>query len=130
LIRAKFQDPGEVPGVAVELTISVAHADYSAIAFHVDKIVKKTSICGYLADRWSSMLLRPQVVIRALGQPIGSLAELRQLLNDELEMLDSFYRSKNNWMSVFVSGLLDPPVTDWLYTRLTSPGRAVDGRLI
>lgn len=130
LVQAKFEEPGEVPRVSVMLAVPDTHPDYAAIAFHFKNIVQRMGICKYLADRWSDLLRRPSLVIRALEQPINSIAGLHQVLRDELDKLDDLYRSKNNWMSVFISGLMDPTITDWLYARLSSPARLLNGALI
>ncbi|MPS34324.1 MAG: hypothetical protein E2593_03290 [Stenotrophomonas sp.] len=130
LLRAKFEDPGEVPRVGVTLAVPATHPNYAAIAFHFRQVVIRTGICGYLADRWSDLLRRPSLAVRALGQPINSLAVLQQVLEDELDKLDDLHRSKNNWMSLFVMGLLDPPIVNWLFARLSSPVRLPDGPLI
>lgn len=130
LVLAKFDELGEVPRVSVILAVSDAHPNYAAIAFHFQKIVQRTAICGYLADRWSALLRRPSVVVRALEQPIDSPVELKNILADELDKLDDFHKSRNNWNSVFIAGLMDPPIVDWLYQRLSSPTRLLDDPLI
>lgn len=130
LVRAKFEEPGEVPRVSVILAVPDTHPSYAAIAFHFQKIVQRTGICRYLADRWSDLLRRPSLVVRALEHPTDSLAELQQILEDELDKLDDLHGSKNNWMSVFIVGLMDPQIANWLYVRLSSPARSSDGPLI
>ncbi|AKC86305.1 hypothetical protein WQ53_05470 [Pseudoxanthomonas suwonensis] len=130
LVRAKFEDPGEVPRVSVVLAIPNTHANYAAIAFHFREIVQKTGVCGHLGDEWSKMLRRPSLAVRALGEAINHLGELRQLLEAELDRQDDSYESRNNWQSMFVAGLLDPPILQWLFAHLTRPGRHPDEPLI
>lgn len=130
LVRAKFEDLGEVPRVSVVLAVPDTHPSYSAITFHFEKIVQKTAIRGYLADQWSSLIRKPSLVIRALGENFDSLAELRYALEDELVKLDDLYRGKNGWPSLFVAGLLDPLVLEWLLEQLSSPGREPDAPLV
>ena len=130
LIRAKFEEPGEVPKVSLVLAVPDTHANYAAIAFHFREIIQRTGVCRYLADRWSDLLRKPSLVVRSLGSNFDSRADLQQALEDELDKLDDLYRGKNNWMSAFVSGLLDPPALDWLLERLSSLGRRPDSPLL
>lgn len=123
LIGARFEDPGEVPRVSVVLVVPDTHVDYAAIAFHFREIVQRTGLRRYLADRWSDLLRRPSLVVRALEGNFDSRTDLQHALEDELEKLDDLHRGKNNWMSVFLTGLLDPPTLDWLFERMSSPGR-------
>lgn len=130
LIRAKFEDLGEVPRVSVVLAITHTHPSYAAISFHFQEIVQKTAIRGYMADQWSSFVRKPSLVIRALGENFDSLAELRRALEDELAKLDDLYCGKNSWPSIFVTGLLDPTVLGWLLEQLSSAGRVPDAPLV
>jgi hypothetical protein len=130
LIKAKFEDLGKVPRVTIVLTVPPTHPDYPAIAFHFREIVQKTALRGYVADRWSNLCRKPSLAVRALERNIGDSAELQRELQKELNLLDDQYRGKNNWNSVFVSGLLDPTVMEWLLQRLSSAGRQPNAPLI
>ncbi|MGY3138286.1 hypothetical protein ACVWZM_008968 [Bradyrhizobium sp. USDA 4501] len=129
LVRAQFDDLGDVPRVSVVLTIPNTHAHYSAISFHVRSIVQRSAIAKYLADRWSSFFRRPSLVVRALEKNVTIRAELEELLEKERGALDDLHKSMNNWNSVFVSGLLEPDVVTWLLGRLSIPGRQPDAAL-
>lgn len=129
LLRAQFDDLGDVPKVSLALTIPTIHPDYFAIAFHVEWIVQRTAICKWLADQWSLLYRKPSRVIRAFRENIGTQAEVQALLQEELHALDDSHRGKNNWHSVFVSGLLEPPVLAWLAGRFSVPGRKPDDPL-
>jgi hypothetical protein len=48
---------------------------------------------------------------------------------DERNLLDESHGSKNNWESVFITGLLEDAVSTWLYDRMLEPGRLPDGAL-
>lgn len=123
LVRAQFDDLGDVPKVSLALTITKAHPNYPAVDFHVRWIVQRSAICKWLADRWSTLYRRPSLVIRAFEENFQTQAEVQALLVKELSALDEEHNGKNNWHSVFVSGLLDPPVLAWLAARLSMPGR-------
>ena len=130
LLVAKFSDLAAVPRVEVVVAIDPTSDAFSAVSFHVGLIWEKTSIRSYLADRWSKMCRRPSLVVRSLESSPESLASLVQQLEREREFLDDEHGSKNNWMSVFVSGLLADDVVQWLYDRLTVPGRVPDSPLV
>lgn len=129
LISARFDDLGDVPRVSLTLVVPNTHPEHSAISFHLRSIVQRSAILKYLADRWSSMFRKPSLVVRAFGRNVSTLAEVETLLEDERIALDDLHNGKNNWNSIFVSGLLDPPVLAWLAARLSIPGRAPDSPL-
>ncbi|WP_052367760.1 hypothetical protein [Algiphilus aromaticivorans] len=129
LVRAHFEDFGEVPKVSLALMVSNTHPHYSAISFHVRSIVQRSAIVKYLADRWSSLFRKPSRVVRAFAANIATQADVQALLEAERDALDDLHKGKNNWNSIFVSGLLDPPVLAWLAGRLSLPGRAPDDPL-
>ena len=83
----------------------------------------------YLADRWSSLFRKPSRVVRAFAENIATQAEVLALLEKERDALDDLHKGKNNWNSIFVSGLLDPIVLTWLAGRCSMPGRAPDSPL-
>lgn len=129
LVSARFEDLGAVPRVSLVLMISNTHPHHSAISFHVRSIVQKSAVTKYLADRWSSLFRKPSRVVRALAENITTQTEVRALLEAERDALDDLHKGKNNWNSIFVSGLLDPIVLAWLAERLSMPGRTPDSAL-
>jgi hypothetical protein len=129
IIRAQFDDLGDVPRVSLELTVPRTHNQYAAIAFHVREIVEKTAIKGFLSDQWSALYRRPSLVVRDFKVNCRTQAEVETALTEELDRRDDYHRSKNNWNSVFVRGLLEPAVLAWLTARLTDPNRADDAPL-
>jgi hypothetical protein len=130
LVRANFDDLGDVPKVSIALTISAAHPEFPSINFHVRTIVEKSAIRKYLANRWSSLFRKPSLVIRAFENNVVTRAEVEIILDKELEALDDLHQGKNNWNSVFVSGLRQTPVVTWLTARLSVPGRKPDSSLV
>lgn len=130
LVSACFEDLGEVPRVSLVLTVPNAHPHHSAISFHVRSIVQRSAVKKYLADRWSSLVRKPSLVVRGLRNNIATQAEVQLLLEVERDSLDELHKGKNNWNSIFVSGLLDPTVTAWIASRLALPGRVPDSELI
>jgi hypothetical protein len=129
LVSARFEDLGEVPKVSLVLLISNTHPLHPAIAFHVRSIVQRSAIVKYLADRWSSLYLRPSRVVRAFANNISTQDEVRALLEEERDALDDLHKGKNNWNSIFISGLLDTPVTNWITAKLARSDRVPDSEL-
>jgi hypothetical protein len=130
LIAARFQNLSAIPSVGLQLLVASTHPEYSAISFHVRSIVERTAIKKYLADRWSKLCRKPSLVVRALEQNPQNIAELKKILNAELNLLDDLHDGKNNWNSVFVAGLLDQNVSNWLFRQMSTLGRLPDAPLI
>lgn len=129
LLSARFEDLGEVPRVSLVLMIPNTHPHHSAISFHARAIVQRSAVQKYLADRWSSLFRKPSLVVRAFGRNVSTEAEAKAVLEEERLALDELHKGKNNWNSIFVSGLLDPFVLAWLTGRFSVPGRAPDSPL-
>ncbi|MBK8285919.1 MAG: hypothetical protein IPK97_14175 [Ahniella sp.] len=129
LVSARFEDLGTIPKVSLGLMISNAHPHYSAIDFHVRSIVQKSAVVKYLADRWSAMFRKPSLVVRAFEKNMRTQSEVKSLLERERDFLDDLHKGKNNWNSIFVSGLLDPIVLSWLAEKLSMHGRVQDSPL-
>lgn len=129
ILRANFDDLGEVPRVTLALEVSSAHPSYHEICFHVNCIVEKSAIKKYIADKWSSMYRKPSLMIRAFEKNISTQVEVLEILEKERDVLDDVHRGKNNWNSVFVAGLLQPLVITWLTAQLSAPGRIPDSPL-
>lgn len=131
LIRAKFSELGPVPKVELALLVDHTHPQYAAIQFHVSKIVRTSKATSYLLKlRWIPFFRQPSVVIRSLAANPNSLAELQSQLEEELCKLDACHEGRNNWNSMFVAGLLDPPVLQWLWAAFSAPGRRPDSALV
>lgn len=127
LISVRIIDFVPIPVISLRLEIAQNDPDYAAIAFHVEMIVKRTAICGYLEKRWASMCRKPSLVIRDLGKRNPSTEdELKLILEKELDLLDELHGGKNNWNSVFIAGLLDGGTLTSFFQHLTRPGRLVD----
>lgn len=130
LFEAHFEDLGPVPRVGLRLCVDNTHPEYAAIAFHFRSIVERTAITGYLRDRWIDLCRKPSLVVRSLKRNAPTLGALREILEEELDMLDDQHRGKNNWNSTFVAGLLDRNVLLWLFQRMYTPGRLPNGPLV
>lgn len=130
LIAACFEDLGLAPRIGLRLVVPSHHSHFNAIRFHVRSIVERTAIKNYLIRSWSNLCRKPGLIVRALARNPASVLELKATLAEELSLLDDQHGSKNNWASVFVAGLLDDEVCNWLFQQLNAPGRAPDAPLI
>jgi len=130
LISAHFEDLGAVPRVELRLLVDETHIDYRAIDFHFRSIVKRTAVIGYLRERWIDLCRKPSLVIRGLKKNPATRQALSRVLSEELAMLDDIHQGKNNWNSIFVSGLSVPSVRNWIFTKMTSLVRNPDGPLV
>ncbi|MCG5078680.1 hypothetical protein [Paraburkholderia tagetis] len=130
LIAARFDDLGAIPRISIQLLTPLAHPQHRAIEFHVREIVSNTAILKHLSDRWTHLCDRPQRIVRALAEIPQSEQALREILEKERELTDETRGGKNNWDSVFVTGLLDADVLHWLYLQLSRPGRGPDAPLV
>ncbi|MBC3217253.1 hypothetical protein [Serratia fonticola] len=130
LLAAQFEDLGPVPRVKLRLCIDNTHPEHAAIAYHVRSIVERTAITNYLRDRWIVLCRKPSLVVRSLRHNPPTSAALRELLIEELEQLDDLHRGKNNWDSIFIVGLLDQDVLEWVFQHISIPGRVENSPLI
>ncbi|WP_124597704.1 hypothetical protein [Burkholderia sp. Bp8963] len=130
LIAARFEDLAMVPRISLRILLEREHPRYSAVAFHVEKIVSTSAILEYVKDKWVQLCQKPKLAVRALGAVPASVERLREILTEELSLTDESHGGQNNWNSVFVAGLLDTDVSLWLFERLNAPERLQDGPLV
>jgi len=123
LIGAKFEEHGEAPKVQLVIHVPSTDPMYPAISFHVDSIVNRTGIKRYLRSCWAKLCRQPTVVIPTLNFIPQSRIQMEEEIASERMRLDQFHESKNNWNSVFLTGLLDPSTSNWLFSQLTRAGR-------
>lgn len=130
LVRAQFDDHGEVPRVSLVLTVPPLHPQFSAIWFHVTEVVEKSAVRDYLRRRWIKLIEKPSRVVRAFRKNFAAAADVRTALELELLELDDLHDGKNNWNSMFVAGLLEPTTLAWLSGRLTDGSRKANAKLV
>ncbi|MFS6803147.1 HNH endonuclease [Edwardsiella tarda] len=129
LISAKFTSLSQYPKIDIDILLSPTHPLYSSVVFHTNEIVKKNKIIGYLSEQWESFYLYPESVIRGLTPRISDISTYIELIKKEILLLDMKHKGKNNWNSVFASGLANNEVGRWIITELQSPDRTSDGML-
>lgn len=130
LLAARFDDLGPVPRVSIRALLDPADPAYPGVQFHVANVVARTHVTAWLRDQWIKLVRKPSLVIRDLRTNPASREDLVAILEEELATQDEAYESKNSWYSMFAAGLLDADVIDWLYLRLSQPGRADNAELV
>lgn len=65
-----------------------------------------------------------------LRQGPATLEDLVDILTGELDRQDNTHGSRNNWRSVFIAGLLDDDILNWLLAGFERPDWEPDGPLI
>lgn len=130
LLVAHFEEIGLVPRIILRPTLDLGNPLAAAVHFHIENVVKRTSIQRHLRTSWINLLRRPSLAAAELRVAPASRHVLEQILAAELDRQDDTYGSKNNWRSIFIAGLLDDPVLDWLFAAFQRPGWEADGPLI
>ncbi len=130
LFVARFDDLGPVPRITLRLLLDADDPNIGAVRFHMANVVERTSILRHIRTSWTNLLRRPSLTAAELRNAPASLQELGDILSYELDRQDDTHGSRNNWLSVFISGLLDDHVLHWLFAAFNRPGRRIDGPLV
>lgn len=130
LFVAHFDDFGLTPRIALRTLISPNAPHASAVRFHMTHVVERTSILRYLRTSWMNLLRRPSLAAAELRNAPSSRQELEEILMTELDRQDDTYGSRNNWRSVFLAGLLNELLLEWLLTAFQHPEWKTDGPLL
>lgn len=130
LFVARFDDLSQAPRITLRLLLDAHDPNFAAVRFHMANVVERTSILRHIRKSWTKLLRRPSLTAAELRNAPASRQALRDILSYELDRQDDTHGSRNNWLSVFISGLLDDHVLDWLFAAFHRPGRRVDGPLV
>ncbi|MEE4454402.1 HNH endonuclease signature motif containing protein [Novosphingobium resinovorum] len=130
LLGAHFEDLGQAPLTSIQLLIDPADADYAAVAYHYRRIVMRTRIADFMRRSWSKLIVRPSNIAMELRHNPQTRGDLEEVLERQREREDDVAESRNNWKSVFLTGLLEDEVVDWMFDHLSRPGRDPDGALL
>jgi len=129
LVKARFEDLGAVPKITLEVFLDVGDPNLAAVRFHMQNVVMRTSILRYIRKSWMNTLRRPNLTAADLRHAPATRQQLAEILTDELDRQDDVHGSKNNWRSVFIAGLLDDHVLDWMFAAFQRPGWQPNGPL-
>lgn len=130
IVSASFSDLGPAPHIETRIILETNNENYSAAVFHHDNILMRTDIHSYLIDQWCKLVQMPDTVASDLKINPTTRDDLFAILYDERDRIDRSRGSKNNWDSVFISGLLDEHVLDWLFEKFSHPGRLSNSSLL
>jgi len=130
LLAARFTELGPIPVASLRVLLPPDDESFPAVKFHMDNVVSKTGVLQFVMRTWAKLIRRPGQLSTELAQNPSSKGELRMTLEKELFRLDEFHESRNNWLSIFVCGLLDEDVLEWLYAQFSRPGRFRDDPLL
>ncbi|WP_312708295.1 hypothetical protein [Stenotrophomonas sp.] len=130
LVTCRFRDHDRAPSIEIVNNLAASDENFAAVEFHINNVVKKSAIIGSLRRDWGTLARKPSLINSNLGTTPASKVHLARILSEELYKSDDRQESKNSWLSIFVSGLLEDVTLDWLFSRLTAPGRRDDDPLI
>lgn len=130
LLAARFEDLGPVPRVTVRVILDPAHPQFQAVEFHHANVVARTHAADWVAGEWTKFVLKPGNIVRVLRTNPATRADLVAILEEERGIVDEALGSRNNWQSIFLGGLLDDDVVDWLFAAFHQPGRGPNGPLV
>jgi hypothetical protein len=130
LIAVRFTELGPVPQLSLRVLLDAPDPRLPSVTFHITNVVERTGVLQFMSRTWAKLIRRPGQLTTDLSENPASRDDLKETLQKELTRLDDFHESKNNWLSMFVFGLLDDDVLDWLYDRFSRPGRQPDDPLL
>lgn len=123
LFSAKITDPGPTIKVDIQVMLDPLHPSHAAAEFHLNSIIRKTGVSNWMGDQWVKLLRHPPSIIGTFNFIPANEQSVCQALTVHRGHRDRAHQSPNNWESMFVHGLLDPPITAWLFQRLAANGR-------
>lgn len=130
LFIARFEYPGLAPRITLWPLLDPAHLQAAAVQFHIRNVVERTSILRYLRTSWTNLLRRPSLAAAELRDAPPSRQALEDIIAAEVDRQNDTFSSRNNWRSIFLAGLLDDLVLDWLLAVFQRPGWVADGPLV
>jgi hypothetical protein len=84
--------------------------DYESIKYHVEKVVLRSGLVGWLGSQWSQLRRSPPDLIQTIPYAhIDSVESMLSYLNDSLGRHDSRAGTPNNWNSIFIHGIVNTP---------------------
>ncbi|MGY6707079.1 MAG: hypothetical protein ACXIVF_02030 [Rhizobiaceae bacterium] len=105
--------------------------DAAAFDFHTRTLISQTALADYVKDGFERFCRRPGSVVRLLKRANPDSKEhLIRLLRDEIDEICWQHRTKNNWESVMLQALIERRTVEWLWKRLSAPGRKAGDPLV
>lgn len=119
VVSAEFSGNLDEPDIDI-VPLPVEGVAEETITFHIDTVIKRSTIIPWMETKWQSMKRKPRGIISAIprnGLPI-TMGELEQYLQETLEDKDEEHQTANNWYSMFIYGIYcSDPTKTWLLNR-------------
>lgn len=123
LVRMEFAGPFHVvPRISIEVAIPNTNPLWPAVDFHIENVVRRTAILRQALTNWQKLREDARIVLPKLPAPPVTVQQIIDAIDDEVARLDKYYDSLNNWSSVFVDGLRDLDLLNWLCAHYNGPG--------
>ncbi|MEO6965592.1 MAG: HNH endonuclease [Acidobacteriaceae bacterium] len=106
LAIVKLTPPYSTPILEIVPHPSLTNATLTTVKWHLENVVRKTSICATLGERWANMAREPMIILEGLQYG----ATTQDALTRKLSSLDSSYGTPNNWESMLIAGILNEPL--------------------
>lgn len=130
-IYVRIRDHSGAPTYEVIFKKPKRVRDSAAFDFHTRTLVSKDGVKRYVTDGFEKFCRRPSSVVTVLKRKNpASKAELVDMLCDQIEEASREHRTKNNWESVFLHALLERRTLNWIWRKISAPGRAINAPLV
>lgn len=129
LISINIRGLSSVPYISIRILTNQDNDLHESVKLHTNNIVLKNGILNYQVRRWEVFYNHPESIVRGLTPQLDNYRDIKKLLIKELRLTDKARGSKNNWDSVFISGLINKKVIEWILIELSNPDRSQNGEL-
>jgi hypothetical protein len=130
-IYVRIRDHGGTPSYDVIFKKPKRLRASAAFDFHTRSLISKDKVRQYVMKGFEKFCRRPSSVVMELKyRNPASKRALAKMLCDELEESCREHKSKNNWESVFLHALLERRTLNWLWRKMSMPGRQVNDPLV
>lgn len=119
IVRAEFNGDFEEPFINIVPALNEA-VNEETLIFHIETVVKKSTIVTWMEAKWQSLRRRPRAIISSIPRVEREITmdELEQFILETLDDKDTEHQTPNNWYSMFIYGIyLSEPAKHWLLER-------------
>jgi hypothetical protein len=119
LVYLSFEKGIEKP--EIDVVLAAPHDENETLKFHVEKILKKTTLLRYAENAWAKFSDLPRLTLRSFKKVSGpiNVFDFREEMEALVEESDYKHGTPNNWQSMFHYGLLHSPLhLDFVHQQL------------
>jgi hypothetical protein len=119
ITRAAFTGDLDIPDIDI-VPIPQLNVPQETIQFHINTVVKRTTIVPWMRSKWQSMKKNPRTIISSIPRTPNQITmnELDVFLHESLDDKDNEHGTMNNWYSMFISGIqCSIQAKTWLLNR-------------